>query len=338
MKIVYKLDIMKTKMGIQGFLVAVIPTGMARLIRRILWPVMVLGLLGCSHQPCAAPPPHLEHCTPLTYYDFATPSKGFCEHQVFGSTGFIAEPVNAFFAATTFLLGLLGLLRSKRTTMAFQFLYGLLATYGLFAVAYHVTLANGFYRMMDVAIGFGQSFIIIMLFHSLYLYHLKVTEPAKRRYRYRILSNIMTLVFTVYPAVVHVAGEASPDPLVAWLVFDLLWGLIALLLILIWRRRKTWPRTAEDDPVFRLVWYAIGACALAYGVWCVDKFLCSCETPALAYLQLHGGWHLFMGLCFYYMITLNRYFSAHEYGFTPRLDRLPVIRLPFVEWKSRRAS
>ena len=37
--------------------------------------------------------------------------------------------------------------------MAFQFLFGLLAAYGLFAALYHATLMNGFYRMKDVARG-----------------------------------------------------------------------------------------------------------------------------------------------------------------------------------------
>ena len=43
-----------------------------------------------------------------------------------------------------------------------------------------------------------------------------------------------------------------------------------------------------------------------------------------------------MGLSFYFLITLSRFFSAHEYGFQPVVERLPFVRLPFVEWKSRR--
>ena len=47
-----------------------------------------------------------------------------------------------------------------------------------------------------------------------------------------------------------------------------------------------------------------------------------------------------MGLCFYYLITLSRFLSAHEYGFEPVVERIAVagpLRLPFVEWKSRTA-
>jgi hypothetical protein len=95
----------------------------------------------------------------MTYYEFRLPIPpgGYCEHQVFGTSGPIAEPINALFALTTLLLGLLGLFRAKRTSMAFQFLFGLLVAYGLFSAAYHVTLMNGLYRMKDVAISMVQS-------------------------------------------------------------------------------------------------------------------------------------------------------------------------------------
>ena len=277
--------------------------------------------------------------TVATYYDFRAPNPqgGFCEQQVFGSGRAIAEPINAAFCLTTVLLGLLGLFRSKRTSMGFQFLFGLLAAYGLFSAAYHTTLMNGLYRMKDVAISMVQSFAIVMLFHTLYLYRVKRQGRQASR-GYGIFASVMTLVFTTYPAAVHVAGESSGSPWVAWLVFDLLWALIATQLILIWRRRTTWPRTPPDARVFVLVWYAIGCAALAYAAWSVDKFLCGADTPVLAYFSLHGWWHLFMGLCFYYLITVSRYFSAHEYGFEPIVERVPArgpLRLSFVEWRSR---
>jgi hypothetical protein len=277
-----------------------------------------------------------------TYYDFhaPNPSGGYCEQQVFGAGRTIAEPINMAFSVTTFLLGILGVVRSKRTSMAFQFLFGLLAAYGLFAALYHATLTNGFYRMKDVAISMVQSFVIIMLFHSLYLYRAKQRGRQSAR-GYRFFLSIMTVAFTAYPAAVHVAGESSPSPWVAWLVFDLLWIVIATQLILIWRRRTTWPKTPPNARVFMLVWYAIACTALAYATWCVDKFACNADTPALAYLCLHGWWHFFMGLCFYYLITLCRFFSAHEYGFVPVVEHIPLagpLNLAFVEWQSRSAA
>src|SRR5262249_38422556 len=80
--------------------------------------------------------------------------------------------------------------------------------------------------------------------------------------------------------------------------------------------------------------------ALAYATWCADKFLCDASTPALAWLALHGWWHLFIGLSFYYLITLCRYFSGHEYGFEPVLEQVPdrgPIQLAFVDWQPPRA-
>jgi hypothetical protein len=273
-----------------------------------------------------------------TYYDFRSPNPpgGFCEQQVFGAGRVIAEPINVVFSLTTLFLGLLGLFRAKRTSMAFQFLFGLLAAYGLFAAVYHVTLMNGLYRMKDVAISLVQSFVIVMLFHSLYLYRVKQQGRDSSR-AYGLLVPLSALVFTVYPAAVHVFGESSPNPWVAWLVFDLLWILIATQLILIWRRRFTWPRTSPDAHVFRLVWYAITCTVLAYAGWCADKFLCGAGSPWLAYLALHGWWHFFIGAGFYYLITLCRYFSAHEYGFQPVLERGP-LGISFVEWQSRRPT
>lgn len=304
-----------------------------------------LGLLvcACAQAPCQTAPETDPSCGPLSYYDFfaKSPPLGYCESQVFGAGTLIAEPVNAAFSATTFLLGILGLYRSRRTTMAFQFLYGLLAAYGLSAVAEHVSLNNGLYRIHDACGSFIQSFVIIMLAHSLYLYHVKKKTRFSGYDGYRALGVTMTLVFTIYPAIVHVAGESSADPWVAWLVFDLLWILIIAMLIMIWVRRDTWPGAdkPEDRSAFNMVWWAVGTGVAAYAGWCIDKFLCTCETPWLAYFHFHGWWHLFMGLCFYYLISLNRYFSAHEYGFQATLQRLPAagpIYVPFVEWKSRR--
>jgi hypothetical protein len=274
-----------------------------------------------------------------TYQDFRSPNPegGFCEQKVFGARRGIVEPINTVFSLVTFLLGILGVVRAKRTSMAFQFLFGLLAAYGLFAALYHATLMNGLYRMKDVAISMVQSFVIIMLFHSLYLYRVK-QRGRQSAQGYRAFLSLMIVAFTAYPAAVHVAGESSANPWVAWLVFDLLWIVIATQLVLIWRRRASWPRTPPDARVFRLVWYAIGCCALAYAAWSADKFVCGADTPVLAILSLHGWWHFFMGLCFYYLITICRFFSAHEYGFVPIVERIPArgpLRLSFVEWQSR---
>ena len=278
---------------------------------------------------------------PTTYYNFrgAEPACGLCEHKVFvGRRPMIAEPVNVLFSLTTVALGLLGVFRSKRTTTAFQFLYGLLAAYGLFSALYHAMVMNGLYRMMDVAISMVQSFVIVLLAHSLYLYRVK-RQGREAGKGYRLLVSIMTLVFTAYPAAVHVAGESSPNPWVAWVVFDALWILIAAELILIWRRRLTWPKTPPNAGVFRLVWYGIGATALAYIGWAADQVLGRAQMPALGSLGGHAAWHLFMGLGFYYLITLSRFFSAHEFGFQPVVELIPargLLHLPFVEWKSRR--
>ncbi len=274
--------------------------------------------------------------TAMAYYDFhsANPEGGFCEQQTFGRGRMLAEPWNVAFSIPTLILGLVGLFRSKRSAMAFQFLYGLLASYGLFAVLYHASLMNGFYRMQDVVVSMVQSFVIILLVHALYLYRVKRHGRGGNQ-AYRVIAVLTTLIFTAYPAAVHVAGESSANPWVAWLVFDLLWILVGVLLLLIWRRRATWPTASKDPRAFRMVAYAMGSALLAYGGWSLDKFSC---CPIVAMLCLHGWWDLFMGLCFYYLISLARLLSAHEYGFEPVLESIPIagpLRLSFVEWKSR---
>ena len=270
---------------------------------------------------------------PLTYYSFGDPNPigGFCETQIIGPQLGVAEPWNAVFALTTVVIGVAAVYRSKRTTMAYQFMYGLLAAYGAAAVVYHLTLANGWYRIMDVEISFTQALILALLVQALYQAHEK--SPKESRTFYRILSATMTLLFTMYPAVVHVAGESTANPMVAWLVFDLLWVVVITFVVLIWRRRKSWPDTPYDPHAFRLVPYGLGACAIAYATWSIDKFACA---PWVAYAQLHGVWHLFIGLCFYYLITLCRYLAAQEYGYRPHLAGalgLPAWLLPFVKWE-----
>ncbi len=269
----------------------------------------------------------------LTYYSFGAPNPvgGFCETQIIGPQLGVAEPLNAAFALTTVIIGVAAVYRSKRTTMAYQFLYGLLAAYGAAAFVYHLTLDNGWYRIMDVEISYSQALILALLVHALYQAHEK--SSAETRTFYRILSATMTLVFTMYPAVVHVAGESVASPYVAWLVFDLLWFVMIAFVVLIWRRRKSWPDTPYDVAAFRLIPYALGACGIAYGCWVLDKFACA---PWVAYAQLHGLWHLFMGLCFYYLITMCRYLAAQEYGYKPHLVGalgLPTWLLPFVKWE-----
>ena len=277
--------------------------------------------------------------TAMPYYDFHSPNPkgGFCEQQTFGRGRLLAEPRNVAFSIPTLILGLIGLMRSKRSAMAFQFLYGLLASYGLFAALYHATLMNGFYRMQDVAVSMVQSFVIVLLVHALYLYRVRRHGREGSRI-YRVITVLMTLIFTAYPAMVHVAGESSADPWVAWLVFDLLWILVGALLWLIWRRRTTWPLASNNPRAFRLVGYAMASALLAYVGWSLDRFSC---CPIVAMLCLHGGWDLFMGLCFYWLISLARLLSAHEYGFEPVIERIVLagpVRLPFVEWKSRSRS
>ncbi|MBN2528234.1 MAG: ceramidase domain-containing protein [Deltaproteobacteria bacterium] len=316
----------------------------AAIIRRMIHIVLLTGLVmalfcACSTVPCTSEKEAaVQSKEPLTWYRFdaAQPMHGFCEEQVFGKKQWVAEPSNFLFSLTTLFLGLFAVLRARRTTMAFQFVFSFLAAYGAFSAVYHVTIYNGIYRMMDVALTFVQSFTIVMLIHSLYLYRLKVSDTDEEKKRYRYLTNLCTVLFTLYPGIVHVTGESSANPWVAWLTFDLLWILIATLLILIWKRRKKWPGATGDETAFKLVWSIIATCVIAYTGWCLDKFLCSCQTPWPAWLHLHGIWHLFMGLCFYLMINLSRFLNAHEYGYRPVLQHFPQkgkIRIPFVEWE-----
>jgi hypothetical protein len=277
---------------------------------------------------------------PLTYYKFTTlnPPEGFCETKAFGPRQVVAEPVNVVFSLVATFLGILGLCRSKRTTMAFQGLFALLAAYGVCAALYHATLMNGFYRMKDVTLSFLQSFVTIMLIHALLLYRAKANGRELGRAA-RAIMAVATVIFTLYPAAVHVAGESSPNPWVAWVVFDGLWVVILVPLCLIWCHRLTWPRLRPNAAVFRFVWIALGAIVVAYGCWLVDNQLCGRHTRLLAYLAPHALWHLFISVGFYFLIVLCRYLTAHEYGYDPVLEKIAlggVVKLPFVEWQPPR--
>lgn len=303
------------------------------------WAAFLLYAAGCS-EPCAQKDAETVASGPLSYYCFGAelPKGGFCESQVFGKGRLIAEPVNLIFSLFAAAIGVAAMFSARRTSVIFQVLYSLLIAWGVFAALYHLDLANGMYRMMDVAISFLQAFVAMMLIHSLAVYRAFKTPKNNGRGAYT-LSSIFTIVFTLYPAAVHVAGESSADPWVAWLVFDLLWGVIIVLLALISRRRKTWPNTDAERGGFRLAWHAVGYCVAAYGAWSLDKFACSEKTPFLAYLGLHGWWHFFMALCFFSLIGLCRYLVAGEHGCLPVLKRFPK-RLPWgiylVNWEPKK--
>ena len=275
---------------------------------------------------------------PLSYYCFSTPlpASGFCETQVFGAGKFVAEPVNALFCLIAVALGISALLRPGRTSFLMQSLYSLLIGWGGFAALYHVGLTNGMYRMMDVAISFLQAYVLWMLICSVQICKRRAVSRTEAMRGPGRLSALFAVLFTLYPAVVHVAGESEANPWVAWLVFDLLWFAIIGVLIRLYMLRKV--RSDLTDPRgFRLVWTAVLYCALAYGAWSVDKFVCSAETPLLAYLLLHGWWHCFMAFSFLSLIGLVRYVTACAYGCTPRLTPLlgPVpTGVYFVDWLS----
>lgn len=264
--------------------------------------------------------------TPLAYYSFGAPlpPEGFCETQVFGKRPLIIEPVNFFFSLFPVVIGLIGMLYARRSPVIFHVLYALLIAWGAFAALYHAGLSNGMYRIMDVAVSFLQAFVGWMLIRSLYVFYLRTSAsgtPSRTAYALYIL---FAVAFTSYPAVVHVAGESSANPWVAWLVFDLLWLVIAGLLIAIWMRRRAWPGVDADRRGFRLIWMSLVFCILAYGAWSVDKFVCSAKTPMLAYFSFHGWWHIFMALCFFSMIGLCQFLTAAESGCRPLLLRFPA--------------
>lgn len=275
---------------------------------------------------------------PLTYYAFTArnPPEGFCETKAFGGRGVVAEPINACFSMAATLLGALGLARSRRTTMAFQGLFALLAAYGICAALYHATLMNGFYRMKDVTLGFLQSFVAIMLIHTLCLYRAR-GNGSELSTASRFWMALSTLLFTLYPAAVHVAGESSADAWVAWVVFDGLWVVIVVPLCVIWACRRSWPQIRPNAEVFPFVWIAVGAVSIAYACWIVDKRVCGADTRLLAHLHPHALWHLFISVGFYFLIALCRYLTAHEYGYEPALKRVALggpVNLPFVEWQA----
>ena len=270
----------------------------------------------------------------MPYYDFHSPNPkgGFCEQQTFGRGRLLAEPINVVFSIPTVILGLIGLFRSKRTAMAFQFLYGLLASYGGVCRALSRDAAE---RLLPHAGRGGQHGAVVRDHpaRSRALPLSRQTARPRQDHGYRIVAVLMTLVFTAYPADRSRGRRIQRRPLggVARVrsPVDPGWGAVAADLAP--------PRDVaggiEGARAFRLVVYAMASAFLAYVGWSLDRFCC---RPIVAMLCLHGWWDLCMGLCFYYLISLTRFLSAHEYGFEPVVERIAgPLHLPFVEWKSR---
>ncbi len=313
---------------------------MYRLFHSIMFCIfLVLNAVGCTSECVVNSVSEKSESSekPLSYYCFGAkiPPKGFCESKVFGGNSFVAEPVNLAFSMFGVALGLFSMFLSRKTHAVFQITDSLLIGWGLFAAMYHFNLANGMYRMMDVAISFLQAFIVLLLIRSLCV-RAMILKP-KSAHKIWIVSAVSTCIFTLYPATVHVLGESSSDPWVAWLVFDLLWFVIVGLLIAVWILRNSWPTGISSGSGFRLLWHAIIYCILAYSAWAVDNFICTEATAYLGYLFLHGWWHFFMGLCFFSLISLCKFLLACEVDCIPIVKRFPQkgpFGMYFVNWKN----
>lgn len=72
--------------------------------------------------------------------------------------------------------------------------------------------------------------------------------------------------------------------------------------------------------IFWLVFHAIVTCIIAYIFWCIDNWACN---EGVAAIRAHGWWHVFINLCFYYLVTFVSFLKAYTLGYEANIRKFP---------------
>ena len=243
---------------------------------------------------------------------FNSPHAGTCWSFVVGPVGPIKEPPPMIACLFTAVLGLLGLFLSKNVTEGGKFLYSALFGYGVATFFFHLTLWEGFYRVLDVQLNFLQAINIVYM-------GCVVTEEGAI---YKISSYLFILFFSVYPFFAHVLGITSNKPWVPWITFDAIWVIPLIGHLIIWFKRDSLgPENPHREAVFNLVWNVIICVVVAYVFWILDEVICVKQGNANSAIIVFGHtlWHVFLAPGFYYMTTLIVFLRAKNLGVNPKV-------------------
>lgn len=254
---------------------------------------------------------------------FTSPHAGTCWTSVAGPLGPIKEPLPMIACVFDAVLGLLGLFLSRNVTEGGKFLYSALFGYGLATFCFHLTLWEGFYRVLDVQLNFLQAINIVYM----------GCVPKEEGLYYMIRFYTLILFFSVYPFFAHVLGITLNQSWVSWITFDGIWLIAFVGLLIIWCKRDSLgpPEYPNRKAVFNLVWNVIISVVLAYIFWVVDEVICVKQGNANVAIVIfgHSLWHVFIGLGFYYMTTLTVFLRAKNLGVIPKVLTWPQDK-PFA--------
>lgn len=254
---------------------------------------------------------------------FTKPHPGTCWSSVASPVGPIKEPVPMLACLFDAVLGLAGMLLSRRVTEGGKFLYSVLFGYGISTFCFHWTLWEGFYRVFDVQLNFLQAINIV------YMSCIMVEEDLF----YRIVSYLLIMFFSIYPFFAHVLGITLSQSWISWITFDGIWIFALVGLMIIWFKRDSLgtPEHPSRKAMFNLVWNIIISVVLAYIFWVLDEVVCvqlGNHSTAIVVFG-HTLWHVFLGLGFYYMTTLIVFLRAPSLRVYPKVLAWPKSK-PFV--------
>jgi hypothetical protein len=233
---------------------------------------------------------------------FTSPHAGTCWSSVAGPVGNAKEPLPMIACLFDAILGLVGLFLSRNVTAGGKILYSVLFGYGLATFCFHLTLWEGFYRMLDVQLNFLQAINIVYMGCIL----------KEEGLYFKIRSFALILFFSVYPFFAHVLGITLNKSWISWITFDGIWVIAFVGILIIWCKRDSLGPSEHPHikAVFNLVWNVIICVVLAYFFWLIDEVVCVQQGNANAAFVIFG---------FYYMTTLTVFLRANNLGLYPKV-------------------
>ena len=173
------------------------------------------------------------------------PKSGNCEFKQFGEVLGIKELGNAIFCLLDVVLGLFGVITFRNINLLPEYMFGLVAGYGIANAVYSARLWYGCAKINSLIVNVQQTLLIYMLYqHALQLH----CFSAKWKLFLKIAINTTA---GLYPFLAFIISLSFSSKWVDWLTFDLLWPLVIPPSFIIYCYRKHYTLYSMCPSIFK---------------------------------------------------------------------------------------